>query len=135
MNLIVCLEERNGMSFFGKRLSRDAKICEKMVSFVGNNKLFLTPYSAKIFESLPDNFIISENPLESAEQDDFCFVETQDISCFTNDINTIVVYKFCRTYPYDKTFDTNLLEARKLAFTTEFAGNSHDKIIEEVYVL
>ncbi len=135
MNLIVCLEDRNGMSFFGKRLSRDKAICERIVSRVEKNNFFLSPYSAKIFETLPNSANICDRPFESASQNDFCFIETEDISGCKNDINTIIVYRFCRAYPFDKMFDISLLSARKLISSTEFSGNSHDKIIEEVYAL
>lgn len=135
MNLIVCLEDRNGISFFGKRLSRDKSICERIVSIVGENKIFLTLYSAKLFENLPVSAKVCDEPLKNASQNDFCFIETEDVSGYKNDINTIIVYRFCRAYPFDKTFDTSLLSSRTLTSSQEFAGNSHDKIIEEVYTL
>ncbi len=131
MNLIVCLENGGGYSFAGRRQSKDKFQLADMLTVIGENKLYLTEYSAKLFENLPQNVMISENPLNTAGNNDFCFIENMDISC-TN-VNTLVIYRWNRAYPSDKKFPLELLEGKKIIEIFEFVGNSHEKITREVY--
>jgi len=57
MILIVCVEKNGGMLFFGKRLSRDRILTEKILSETKNSRLVLTPYSAKLFPEDIDGYI------------------------------------------------------------------------------
>lgn len=131
MKLCVCLDKKNGMMFFGKRQSQDSVQRERLLSLVGENKLWLSAYSAKLFGEL-SNVIVDENCGLTAGENDYCFVEDQpfDIS----KCSTIIVYKWNRQYQADKSFNVDLkTEGFKRISKEDFVGSSHDKITEEIY--
>lgn len=131
MKLCVCLDKKNGMMFFGKRQSQDSVQRERFLSIVGENKLWMSSYSAKLFENLP-NIVVDENCGLVAGTNDYCFVEEQpfDIS----KCSVIVLYKWNRQYPADKFF---LFDLKEEGFNRvskkDFVGSSHEKITEEIY--
>ena len=131
MKLIVCLDDKNGFSFAKRRQSRDAVQLEKMLELVGDCKLFVNEYTAKLFDSCPQNVVVCENPFQSADENSFCFAENIDIP--TLDFEKIIIYRWNRHYPSDKKLPLELLNNKKLVSSTDFAGNSHEKITEEVY--
>lgn len=126
MNVIVCLDDAGGMAFNGRRQSKDRIVCEKIVSLVNGQKLWMTAYSKSLFEgdeaiSVSDDFLQKAGPL------DFCFVETQP---FLQDaVTQIFAFYWNRRYPADvylgfKPEDSGFYLADK----TEFCGFSHEKI-------
>ena len=131
MNLIVCLDDKNGYSFASRRQTKDRVQLNDMLAFVGKNNLFLTDYSSKLFSEIPANVKITNTPQQSADTGDFCFIENIAI----DDINAekIIIYRWTRSYPSDKQFPENLLAGKTLVSTTEFRGSSHEKITREVY--
>lgn len=131
MKICVCLDKKNGMMFFGKRQSQDAVQREQFLSLVGDNKLWMSTYSAKLFGDLP-NIIVDDNYSAKAGPDDYCFIEDQpfDIS----KCSMVIVYKWNRQYQADKSFTLDLkAEGFKKISTQDFVGSSHDKITEEIY--
>ncbi len=131
MNLIICLDNNGGYSFAGRRQSKDKIQLHNMLNIVGDSKLFLTEYSAKLFEVIPDNVTVCEDPLTLAGDNDFCFIENIDIENISP--NKIIIYRWNRNYPSDKIFPVNLLANKKLVSSFEFEGNSHQKITVEVF--
>ena len=73
MKISVCLDKDNGMMFFGKRQSQDIRQRERLLELIGTNKLFMTSYSAKLFDDLP-NIIVNEMPQNIASNEDYYFV-------------------------------------------------------------
>ena len=65
---------------------------------------------------------------------DYCFVENVDINELQDNISKIYVYKWNRKYPSDVTFPVAMLDNYQLENVSEFEGNSHDKITEEIYI-
>ena len=62
MKLVVCLDENNGIKFFGKRQSQDELQRKNLFELIGNLKLFLTEYSYNLYKDIEFNFeIIDEN--------------------------------------------------------------------------
>ena len=51
MKLIVCLDERKGMMFNNRRQSRDRVLIDNMIKMVGDDKLYIAPYSESLFEN------------------------------------------------------------------------------------
>lgn len=131
MHIIVCLDSKNGMSFAGRRQSRDKLQIAKMLETVGGKKLYVSEYTARLFETLPQNVTVAENFWVLAQPGDYCFIETEDILPLT--VEDIIVYKWNRVYPSDKKFDTGLLLNKTLVSASDFPGNSHEKITEEIY--
>lgn len=131
MNLIICLDNGGGYSFAGRRQSSDKFQLADMLSMVGDTNLYLTEYSAKLFENIPQNVIVSEDPINKAEENDFCFVENIDIG--SPNINKLIIYRWNRAYPSDKKLSPLLVSGKELVEAFEFAGSSHEKITREVY--
>ena len=131
MKICVCLDKKNGLMFFGKRQSQDAVQREQFLSLVGDNKLWMSTYSAKLFGDLP-NVIVDDNYSAKAGLDDYCFIEDQSFDI--SKCSMVIVYKWNRQYQADKSFTVDLkAEGFKKIRTQDFVGSSHDKITEEIY--
>ena len=131
MNLIVCLDDKNGYSFASRRQTKDRVQLSDMLAFVGENNLFLTDYSSALFSELPTNVKVTNTPQNSASTDDFCFIE--NIAVEDKNIDKIIIYRWNRSYPSDKKFPLELLGGKTLVSSYDFKGYSHEKITREVY--
>ena len=132
MIVIACLDNRGGMAFGGRRQSRDHVLCKRIVSLVGNDILYMSEYSKKLFED-SDNIIADGDFLDKATSGDYCFIELESLSNYEEKIEKLIVYRWNRDYPYDIKFEINLSKWKMIS-QSEFKGSSHDNIIEEVYV-
>ena len=135
MHLIVCLDDRNGMAFAGRRQSMDSLLRARMLQTVGNKKLWMNSYSARQFETLADTVCVDESFLEKAGLNDYCFVETDDLTDYLKKIRNVIIYRWGRVYPSDISFPIQILSDRRKAGETVFSGSSREQITEEVYVL
>ncbi len=135
MHLIVCLDDRNGMAFAGRRQSMDRLLRARMLQTVGNKKLWMNSYSARQFETHADTVCVDESFLEKAGLNDYCFVETDDLTDYLKKIRNVIIYRWGRVYPSDISFPIQILSDRRKAGETVFSGSSHEQITEEVYVL
>lgn len=130
MRLIVCLDDKNGMAFNHRRQSRDRIVTEKIEELVKGSTLHFSPNSEKLFTS--GDFEPSEDYLSRAGEDDFCFVELEDVAPYEQQIKEITVFRWNRVYPADLYFPIDLTQW-SLEQTVEFPGHSHEKITLEVY--
>ena len=73
MDLIVCIDERNGMCFAGRRQSSDRLLREDLLAMTQGVTLWMAPYSAKQVEALPENVRVTENFMEEAGVGEYCF--------------------------------------------------------------
>ena len=133
MNIIICVDNKNGYAFAGRRQSRDICQIDRMMQVVGQAKLLLNEYSYKLFQNPPHNVVLDEDFLNSASNGDYCFVENIDFSDIVDRIDKVIIYRWNRDYPSDKKIPQNLLENKKLISVYDFCGNSHEKITQEVY--
>lgn len=131
MKAIVCLDKSNGMLFNNRRQSRDDALNEKVVDLVGEGKLYLNEYSAKLFEG-KCVLEISDDFGNSARENDFCFYENTPVD--TEKANEIYIFKWNRDYPGDTYFNFSPSEnGFKRVKKEDFAGTSHKKITLEIY--
>ena len=130
MIVAVCIDDNMGMLFFGKRQSRDKKVVEDFIRSSAGGKAYIRNFSKKLFDG--KDVIIDDNCLSIAGENDWCFIENQDINSYASRISKIVIYKWNRDYPYDFTF--KMPEGFTLEKSSEFTGNSHEKITREEYV-
>lgn len=131
MNVIVCLDDNQGMLFNKRRQSRDRKVLEDIAEMT--KLLWISPFSEKLFLESSCEVRMDELFLEKAEKGEFSFVENEEILPYIDKVEQIIVYKWNRKYPADFKFDVPL-ESWKLLEQKEFAGFSHEKITREVYV-
>jgi len=133
MKIIICLDDNNGLLFNNRRQSRDSKVIEDIFKIIGSAKLYISNFSSDLF--LGKNVIVYEDFLERCSDVDYCFIENDDFKKYENKINTIIIYRWNRSYPFDKKFNNEILKNFHLENIVEFAGTSHDKITREEFVL
>ena len=134
MTVIVCVDERGGMSFCGRRVSRDRAVTARILEKAGGRALWMSPYSAGLFDPLPENARVSAEFLAAAPDGAVCFVETQPLGSAAARVGRIVRYLWNRRYPSDVRFDVDVTAAPwRLVSREEFAGHSHERITEEVF--
>ncbi|MBQ2000944.1 MAG: ribonuclease Z [Clostridia bacterium] len=134
MRIIVCIDDNGGMMFNNRRVSSDKAVTDRIIDLLKGNSLYLNEYSAKLFLEKTDNLKISDDFLSEAGDNDYCFVENVDITEHISDIGQVIIYYWNRKYPSDFKFPKNAaVSGLKCVSVTEFSGNSHEKITEEVY--
>lgn len=127
MILALCVDNRMGVSFMGKRLSKDRLLREKLLEHSGG-KLRMSVYSGKQFGL---GVYSGEDYLSGAGEEDWCFAENMDFLGYLDRIQRIVLFKWNRDYPADVHF--SLPEGWSLDHAEDFPGNSHETITMEVY--
>lgn len=132
MHLVFCIDERDGLAFCGRRLSRDREVIDHMLRLTAGSNLWVHPYSANLFSG--DSVLADADYLNKAAPEDYCFVEKGPFPQLWKDIKSVTLYHWNRSYPSTERFPRALLENRKLDYTEEFSGNSHDKITVERYI-
>ena len=134
MKLIVCLDNKNGMAFYGCRQSRDAKVCEQILARTGDSDLWMNAYSSKLFQQCKDRVRIAEEVLADVPKDAYCFLENVDPSPYLDAVEELWVFRWNRDYPSDLKFPMEFISLKfhKTA-TEEFSGRSHPRVTLEVF--
>ena len=134
MTVIVCLCDEGGMMFNNRRQSRDRVLIEDISRSCEDGAMFVSSFSAPLFESSTLSCIEVSNPLESAESGDYAFVENLHLKDYRDKIEGMIIYRWNRSYPHDFELDVYPSElGMSLDVSYEFAGSSHEKITKEVY--
>lgn len=135
MIVFVCVGEQGSLLFNRRRVSSDSMIINDILEYSGYEKLYMREYSIKLFPADP-RICISETCLKSAGVADGIFWEESWQDALLEKANEFVVYLFNRLYPADVKFPLDQLRNRgTIKSVVEFAGNSHERITREVYVL
>jgi hypothetical protein len=134
MNIIVCLDDKNGMLFGGRRQSMDRILRQETLALAAPQPLWMNSYTARQFAE--DDCEIQEDEafLDNAPADAWCFVENSALLPYLSKIEKVAVYRWNRLYPSDLRLDLEtLLRGRHMISRREFPGSSHERITEEVY--
>lgn len=135
MNIAVCLDDKNGMLFCGRRQSKDRYLRQQLLQLAQPDALWMNSFSAKQFEE-GDAIGVAEDFLEHAPQGSWCFVENTDVLPYKEKIERIAIYRWNRLYPSDVKFPVEALcDGWQLVSTRTFPGYSHEEITEEIYQL
>ncbi len=135
MNVIVCLDDNNGMLFNNRRLSRDKNIFCDIKRLAGDGRIYANSFSFLLLKEYNINALIDDNFLYIAGEDDYCFVENCGLRTFADKINQFVTYRWNRSYPSDFKLDLQLSDSIwKLKSVDEFKGFSHEKITREIFI-
>ena len=133
MIIIVCLDNKKGMMFNHRRQSRDQAVTDRIQKICTGKKLWMNPYSDKLYGSLEKMDIVVENDfLSLAGSGEICLVESDRLMRFIEKIEQIIIYWWNRTYPADVYLDLDLSQWERKE-RNEFPGTSHEKITEEIY--
>ena len=135
MNVIVCLDDNNGMMFNKRRQSQDKVLRCSIKELVKDSTLFMNEYSYKLYKDIDDgNIKVCDDFLNNCTNDDFCLVENLTLATYKNKIDTIIIYNWNRNYPSDFKFDINIKDNNWTLIKSEnLKGNSHDKITKNIY--
>ena len=132
MNVIVCLDDRDGMMFNRRRQSRDRYLVSNLAAYLVGKPLYLTPSAYSLFADSGADCVVTEHPLEEVSEDGYCLAETEDPAPYADKLTELVIYRWNRLYPSDLQFKIDLGDFR-LTETTEFVGYAHEKITREVW--
>ena len=116
--VIICLDKRDGLSFGGRRLSRDAKVFEDI---------------QKDFGAVALSNDISLDFLPEVKESPAVFCEVEIPNGYLEGCDKVIIYRFDRTYPFDASMPEDFYNRFNMVEKTEFAGNSHDKIFKEIW--
>ena len=134
MRLIICTDNRGGMMFFGKRPARDRYAIDDIIKDAEGKRLLIAPYSEKLFAEQGGKYTVSSDPLGDAGEGDLVFIEDRSAKNYLEKIDSIVVYSWDLSYPFDKRFDIDpKKEGFHLVCEKEFAGHAHDTVKKTVY--
>ena len=132
MKVIVCIDNKNGMMFGGKRQSMDSLQRQDVEELIGKNSLFMKPYSYSLYQDRNMDIHVVED-LWSEENDNYILVEDEDVTPLLSQIDTFIVYQWNRTYPGDFFFSIDLDNFYEKQEEKEFPGSSHEKITRIIY--
>ena len=131
MTIYVCLDDKNGMLFNGRRQSRDARVLEDIAKGLPG-VLTIDPFSEKLVAAAQIPYGLAG---DTPDRECHFFLENRDPDTLLSMADCLVIYRWNRHYPGDTRWNADP-EALgfHLAETTEFPGKSHEKITKEVYV-
>ena len=132
MKVISIVDDDYGIMFNNRRVSKDSVLNEHIIKMLDGGKLWLSLYSKQLFCDC-ENLEVNQE-FGFAGRDDFCFVEDSEIVSYEDMVDEVYLYKWNRKYPSDVKFPKDMLNDFKLEGSTDFEGNSHEKITEERYV-
>ncbi|MBE5780291.1 MAG: ribonuclease Z [Clostridiales bacterium] len=126
MTLYVCVDDKLGMAFMGRRQSRDRAVYEDIALRCGDAPLYMDARSQALFLQT------SVVPSSDAHGCEHLFLEFCSPAPFMDGVDTIVLYRWNRRYPADLYFDVSL-EGFTYLEGMDFKGTSHETITREVY--
>ena len=134
MIIAACVDDAMGMAFNHRRQSRDVLLIRRLLQRAAGRTVWIHPGSAVLFEAQEAGSVrAAEDFLQQAGSGDICFVETAAFASWADEIEEIWLYRWNRAYPGDVFFPISLTQGWKLAEKTDFSGNSHACITEEIY--
>ena len=134
MTVVLCVDDRGGVMFHSRRQSQDREVRAKLWTLLGDKTLLVSPYTAKQFSQEEQKRLqISDECYAQAGADAVCFAEDCLPDLTDPGIHCIILFRWNRVYPADRSFDLAQLKNWKCTKNEEFAGYSHEKITMEVY--
>lgn len=134
MTVIICTDERGGMLFNKRRVSKDRLVIKDIEKEIGDGILYISDFSEALFLESEISALSVSDPLSAAEKEDFVFIENFTLKERLSKIEKIIIYRWNRKYPFDFSLDINPFKCGfSLTATADFKGSSHDKITKEIY--
>ena len=134
MILAVCVDDKNGMAFNGRRQSMDRLLRADLLAAAGEGPLWVSPYTAKQFDPAPPGLRAAEDFLLRAGPGELCFAEFPPLIQVLDRVEGILLYRWNRTYPADQYLDFVPAAAGfRLVSAADFSGSSHKTLTKEVY--
>ena len=117
MKAILCADPKNGLLFNRRRQSQDRELRKRILSIIGDEKLYVSAYSAGQFteSSWKDRLLICEDPAEAAAAGAaFYFAEGQPLKAAAEEgqLDAVILFRWDKVYPADTYLDLPLTEER-----------------------
>ena len=133
LTVILCTDERGGMIFNKRRVSRDKTLVTELMGGI-DGRLYINEYSKALFGEYSDRIVVCTDALSEAPDGAVCFIEFPPFKPYLADISRFIIYNWNRRYPFDACLDVEPeSEGFKLVSVTEFVGNAHEKITKEIF--
>lgn len=129
MDLIVCLDDDDGMKFNHRRQSRDQKVINDIRNNLEGQKLYSDEESRILF---PKNRLDIVYVSDLTDIEGYFFAESTSNIPEEKNIDNLIIYKWNRRYPSDEKFPIPYHEWKMIS-SVEFVGKSHEKITKEIY--
>ena len=128
--LVVCTDERDGLSLFNKRLSSDKALYPWLAGQLGPSEaIHMEPYSAPLFEAVDPGVVDArEDWLEAP--DGLFLLERGKVG--QGMFDRILLVRWNRRYPSDGKFKVDEALFSRTA-ETEIAGHAHDRLTIETW--
>ena len=134
MILALCVDDKKGMSFNGRRQSMDRLLRADLRAEAGEGPLWVSPYTAKQVDPAPTGLRVSEDFLLQAGPGEVCLAEFPPLAQVLDRVEGILLYRWNRTYPADQYLDFDPAAAGfRLVSAADFSGSSHKTLPKEVY--
>lgn len=125
MTAIIALDDKDGYTLFGKRLSRDRRMIDDIVTSFP--KVYTLPGSAELFAGR--NVTIAGNAADGIPDDAAIFLENTPVPAAAD---TLIVYRWGKHYPSNVRY-TPAKDRWYIRKTEDFEGYSHPKMKKETY--
>lgn len=133
ITLALCVDEKGGVLLFGKRQSRDRVLIADFLADAGDKSVLISSFSEILFQNV-QNVKICDDPVSSACDGDFVFIENIALSSVIDSVTELIIYNWNRHYPSDVKIDADPIACGfALAKTYDFQGSSHERITKEIY--
>lgn len=130
--MIFCVDEQDGLSFCGRRLSRDREVYDHILRCCDGKTLWTAPDSAGLF---PKGTVRADKDyFLKAADGDYCFLETLPESDVWQRAESVILYHWNRRYPSTEKIPRQYLADMYLCHSEDFPGNSHEMITMERYI-
>ena len=133
LTIAICTDDKWGMTFFGKRQSRDRVLIKELCDST-EGKVCISEYSLPLFADHKDKVKVGDDPVLIHEDGDVCFIEKPALLPDIESIDKLIVYGWCKVYPADGRLGFIPSEHFTVSECSEFSGSSHDVITKTVYV-
>ena len=131
MTVYLCLDDRSGMLFNGRRQSRDAALLADIAAGLPD-VLTIDGFSEKLIASAGIPYTLAGDTLP---EDAHFFLENRSPELLLPHAKKVVIYRWNRHYPADVRWEGTPADyGFALTETSEFPGKSHELITKEVYV-
>ena len=94
MKLILCLDERNGLSFNNRRQSRDRAVIDKIVCLAKEEPVWITSYSSELFRETHCNVRVSADIMHAAKPGEYLFIENQDPHELLAQVSSVYIFRW-----------------------------------------
>ncbi len=133
--LSLAVDSRGGMAFNHRRQAKDTELISGLVRRFGGGGIFISPYSARLFESF-GGVAVCNDPVSECVGGSLCFVESPSLLHDVHDnFSKIVLYCFGIPYPADEYFTLDLRELGYRRISKEkLKTYLHDRLTCEVWV-